>query len=743
LTSIVIPPPLSKSRLRFWLSYVAGFFGFGYVLLWGGLALRDNYTLQMIGLLLAVCVSLSWLIWRWMIWRDHLPRTGLEWPMLVGLATVFISLAFSPDMRQGFSRSGWLLAYALFFFFFLNILDSSMDRWGLLGAAFTISGLILFQAVNDTVQWYRDWFAAAGGFSLPPVQYRFTGLLGNSNITMAMANLFVPVVLLAIRRFRNPLARVLCGLWILIYIAAVPFSSSRGGWLGLVVALGLGIIYWAWKARWIARIRRWPRRQLTLLISGLLILVLLAGFLGIKFLVTFATNPSHGGDPFGGSGREVFWANAIKIWQASPLVGAGPGRFAFAYLQYAPSIPPGYWPGHAHDIFLEALAEFGLAGLAALLFLLAGISVWAWRRLMRASPQAQSWTAAILAGESGLLIQMVFDDLTFFMAVMIPAIFLLAWMGSNGDSSLPTYRRISLGWLILPVCLVVAVAGWSIWTHQPFNQASADAQVGDWANAAEQATISVNRDPNSYNYTSGAGLLWACQAYTAKDIPALIRARGYLEQALRLEPTTSWNWADLAMLDEAFGELDTAIDHMERAVKLSPNLPSYWYNLGRFYEKTNLPEMAISSYQKALDLKPDWRDLAFWSETPAREQALTLWLRDPPVTGPPENTFWRQAQTAIQAGNLDEAGRLLVMARLMAEPEIDIIRTELLLAEARPDSVAIQPLRDHLQELVDQSQNLLDGLMTFPCPSFQGSGGEYGNIVVPGLGTNASMLLGQ
>ncbi len=342
---------LSIKKYPFWPAFIAGFVGFSYILLWGGLPLRDNYTLQLVGLFLAVILSLTWFIWRWVIRRDRLPRTGLEWPLLIGLAAVFLSLAVSPDVRQGFTRSGWLLAYALVFFYFLNILAAGVNRWGLLAAALAVTGLILFQAVNDTFQWYRSWFEAAGGFELPPVQFRFTGLLGNSNITLAMANLFVPLVLLAIRRFRNPLARVLCGLWILIYIAAVPFASSRGGWLGLLVGLTLAGIYWAWDARLIARIRSWPRRRLTLLVSGLLVMVILGGFLGIKFLVTFATNPTHGNDPFGGSGREVFWANAVKIWQASPLFGAGPGRFAFAYLQYAPSIPPGYWPGHAHDIF--------------------------------------------------------------------------------------------------------------------------------------------------------------------------------------------------------------------------------------------------------------------------------------------------------------------------------------------------------------------------------------------------------
>ena len=666
MTSTAYPPLPIIKKIRFWLAFTAGFLGFGYVLLWGGLTLRDNYPLHLIGFTLVLSMSLTWLIWRWMIWRDHLPRTGLEWPLLIGLAAIFVSLVASPDIRQGFTRSGWLLGYALLFYFFLNVLDTDLDRWGLLAAAMAVSGLILFQAVNDTFQWYRSWFEAAGGFELPPTQYRFTGLMGNSNITMAMANLFVPLVLLAIRRFKNPLVRVLCSLWILIYLAAVPFSSSRGSWLGLLVALSLGGIYWAWSARLIARIRRWPRRKLILLISGLLVVAILGGFLGIKFLVTFATNPTHGNDPFGGSGREVFWANAVKIWQTSPVFGAGPGRFAFAYLQFAPSVPPGYWPGHAHDIFLEALAEFGLAGLVGLLVMLGGILVWAWRMLKRASPQARAWTAAVLAGEAGLLIQLVFDDLTFFMAVMVPSIFLLAWAGSTSEGmegQLPTHRHISLGWLSLPVFLTIGLAGWSIWASRPYTQTASYVQSSDWRGAAEQASLSVNRDPNSYIYNAGAALLWACQAHTANDLQALDRSRGYLERVLRLEPDTSWNWADLAMLDEASGKLDDAISHMQKAVELSTNLPSYWFNLGRFYEKKDNSDKAIASYQEALNLKPDWRDLAFWGETSLRTQALNLWLQNPPAPSPT-----RKHLLAPGAGRNRgrQAGRSLPIARQVA-----------------------------------------------------------------------------
>ncbi len=332
MISTAYPPLPIIKKLRFWLAYFAGFVGFGYILLLGGYAFRGNFILELVGFGLVLSTALCWLIWRWVIWRDHLPHTGLEWALVVSIAAVMLSLAFSPDLRQGLSRSGWLLAYTLCFYFFLNILDTDLDRWGLLAAAITVTGLAVFQADVETIQWYRSWFQVSGGFILPPVQYRFIGLLSSSIPLMALANLFVPVVLLAIRRFQNPLIRVLCGLWLIFFILAVPFSSSRGGWLGLVVVLSVTGIYWAWKSGLIAKVRGWSRVKLSLGISGLLVLIILAVILGTSFLVEFASHPSHGGDSFGFSGRAEFWANAIKIWQTFPVFGAGPGRFAFEYL---------------------------------------------------------------------------------------------------------------------------------------------------------------------------------------------------------------------------------------------------------------------------------------------------------------------------------------------------------------------------------------------------------------------------
>ena len=353
--------------------------------------------------------------------------------------------------------------------------------------------------------------------------------------------------------------------------------------------------------------------------------------------------------------------------------------------------------------------------------------------LRHSTPHTQAWTAAVLAGECGLLTQLVFDDLTIFMAVMVPSIFLLAWVGSNTESPLPTIRRVSLGWLAIPVFILIGGAGWEIWAYQPYTHWLDFAQSGNWTQAAEQASISASRDPTYHLYTTEAGLLWAWQAYYDHDPGGITRARGYLAQALVQEPATSWNWANMAILDEASGDLPAAISHMEKAVNLSPEMAAYRLNLGKFYEGSNSMDLAIASYQKALTLKPEWVDLPFWNETASRKQALNQWQLNPPPQAEPENTFWRQAQAAILAGKLDEAAQLLAKARLMSENESDIARTEFQLAEARGDSAAAQRALEGLRQIAAQDQKVLDYGVVFFYPLMLTGKDGTGIIAVPGL----------
>ncbi|MHB8143575.1 MAG: O-antigen ligase family protein [Thermoleophilia bacterium] len=78
--------------------------------------------------------------------------------------------------------------------------------------------------------------------------------------------------------------------------------------------------------------------------------------------------------------RSELWRAAIMIWRSHPVLGIGPDQFRLNYAPYIGVTPDGRI--RTHDIFFEALANTGVVGLLAMLFLL-GSALWVQLRLVR------------------------------------------------------------------------------------------------------------------------------------------------------------------------------------------------------------------------------------------------------------------------------------------------------------------------------------------------------------------------
>lgn len=115
------------------------------------------------------------------------------------------------------------------------------------------------------------------------------------------------------------------------------------------------------------------------------------------------------------SSRLDIWRTAMTIWTEHPVIGVGLGGFPQAYAE-APTpgkqfLPQTLFkpPPHAHNLFLQMLAEQGLAGLVALLGVLVTALVRA-GRLRRASDRWMRLSAtAVLASLVAFVIHNQFD----------------------------------------------------------------------------------------------------------------------------------------------------------------------------------------------------------------------------------------------------------------------------------------------------------------------------------------------
>ena len=103
--------------------------------------------------------------------------------------------------------------------------------------------------------------------------------------------------------------------------------------------------------------------------------------------------------------RMAIWQAAWEIYQQHPVLGIGLGNFDVVYPSYAlPGWPQ--LPGHAHNYYLNLLAELGVLGLSAYVVLLGWLYVSVWRAVQQAKAalgQPEMPTLAVYGAALGAL----------------------------------------------------------------------------------------------------------------------------------------------------------------------------------------------------------------------------------------------------------------------------------------------------------------------------------------------------
>ena len=184
-----------------------------------------------------------------------------------------------------------------------------------------------------------------------------------------------------------------------VMLAGLLMSWSRGALLGLAGGLALVGLAWARRA--------WPA------LLGLALIVVIAwpfiaplvpadmigrlsglgGYLGRDLARIEITD-----DNFAVIERLAHWVAAWRMFDLHPWLGVGSGQYALVYPQVA--LPRWQDPlGHAHNYYLNVLAQGGLVGLAAYLAMIGAALVAAWR----AAARSRGWQRALALGALGML----------------------------------------------------------------------------------------------------------------------------------------------------------------------------------------------------------------------------------------------------------------------------------------------------------------------------------------------------
>jgi O-Antigen ligase len=326
------------------------------------------------------------------------------------------------------------------------------------------------------------------------------------------------------------------------------------------------------------------------------------------------------------SERARYWKEALQVFDANPLFGAGAEGYATAHLRYEAQTLE---VRHAHSFILQTLADLGLLGLLVALALLftwmaaagrathpfnrrwTGWRTWleirtgerrpGWRRIRER--KLRRYTPERIGLLSMLCVVVVFGahsliDWTWYVpGNACVALLCAGWLAGRGPlhmsaSAVGSDRtaaaiagrprtsstaaapsggvRPSVVRVLIAAAVIVAVllAAWSEWQPQRAEDARQEAETQLEAHnrpaALAAANSAVSRDPLSIE-----ALFTLASVQQVADQPAFARAT--LAHAVRLQPSNPQTWLVLGRYDlTSGGRPQTAVKELQAAIYLNP-----------------------------------------------------------------------------------------------------------------------------------------------------------------------------
>jgi O-antigen ligase len=249
---------------------------------------------------------------------------------------------------------GWRATCEFVFWYYLAanlLLDLKRQRvvlWSLVGVAALVALYGVYQYIIKVPippQWVDQ--AELG------VRTRVFSFIGSPNILGSYLVLTIPIAVALFQTTKAIRPRIILSGCLLLMLACLVFTFSRGAWLAFAVA---AIIY--------ALLQ--DRRILILLLAGAIMLPVLspsvAGRIEYAFSSQYLQSSAKGG-------RVVRWQMALDRLATHPLVGVGLGRFGGATAARF-DVPGNYY---VDNYFMKLTVEMGLIGLAAFIWLLLNV----------------------------------------------------------------------------------------------------------------------------------------------------------------------------------------------------------------------------------------------------------------------------------------------------------------------------------------------------------------------------------
>lgn len=265
--------------------------------------------------------------------------------------------------------------------------------------------------------------------------------LYNPNVLGSYLIVIISVALTGFLCTEKKRSRLLSSAIIIVSFLCMMLTFSRGAWLGLAVSIA--IIFVLGK-----------ERPYILSMIGLTILVAVPEFPKIlsRINLDFLSNDSSN------IYRRYLWKLAEQTFTENPILGTGVGTFGFSLPSHTKAA--GYLVSHAHNIYLQILAETGLFGFISFFgYIVLGMYV-AYRVFRQSScRQTRAMSLGIAASSAGLLVHGAVDATLYLPQLSIFVWIFMAVVRNLGDLEFVSVPVISKKpWAMKPVISKIVLA---------------------------------------------------------------------------------------------------------------------------------------------------------------------------------------------------------------------------------------------------------------------------------------------
>jgi len=371
--------------------------------------------------LLILAAGLLWLLWS--LRTPAGPIRPISAWLLVMLAVAVLATGFSPVPLAAFKGLLKLVSYLGVYALMRQLLEAAPPWWdrivaALLAGELASSVIAIRQLYGDTGELAR-W---ADPNSVADGTIRVYGPLENPTLLAGYLLPILPIAAVALLRWRSWPQRLFAAAALLLGAAALFLSYSRGGWLGMVAALGSLVLLLV-----LRQTRSWPalwRRLFPVLLIAAGVALLVVAVTQVEPLRIRVMSLVAGRQDSSNNFRINVWLAAIEMIQDRPWLGIGPGNSAFNLI-YPLYQQPKFNALSAYSVPLELLVEGGVPGLLAGLGLLLASVRSGLAQLKGESAWALPALAAV-AAIAGLCVQGATDTIFFRPEVQMSGWFCLA-----------------------------------------------------------------------------------------------------------------------------------------------------------------------------------------------------------------------------------------------------------------------------------------------------------------------------